>query len=345
MLLPEAWNSSLTTGSSAEADERTENIPLLYTVSVYIWYLVSPAILLLGNFGNVMTIIIMQRMKSEESVINLYFMAFAVVDLVSLDIILFGEWVGMAFGYFIENQHPILCKIFNWMIVSTTISGWFLVGLTFHRAVSVVWPHRVNLLCTRRLAIVQIVGMTLFPSLAYSHYLYGYELNFSKETGDYSCELKSGRYLTFVNEIFTYIDMVLYSLLPFTCIICANGVLVWALRGTVRMARHNLAEKESVAAREKATFSVTRTVIVLCVRYVMLTLPASVDYIFGSFFLTAAEVPSPEEAKTYLSSLVMHMLMFSNNAVNFYLYCLTGKRFRVEFIRIFWYARHRCPAT
>ncbi|KAL8564709.1 hypothetical protein ACOMHN_004202 [Nucella lapillus] len=332
-------NTSTTNENPADTDGPNGDPLFLYTVSMYVWYCVPPTILLLGNFGNIMTIIVMRRMKSGENIINTYFIALAIMDLVSLDVLLLGGWVGMAFGYFVLYQHDVFCKVYMWTIVFSVIGGWILVCLTVHRAVSVVWPHRVNLLCTRRLVIGLIVGITVFLCLAYSHYLYGFELQYIEEMNDYRCRMKSGEYFTFISKVFISIDTVIYSVLPFTCISLANGVLVWTLRETVRTTGQNLAEKQSAAARKKTASSVTWTVLVVCGAYILLTLPSALDYIFIAHFDPTAIVSTPQQAKTYLASLIMQMLTFCNNAVNFYLYCLTGTKFRGEFVKVFCRAR------
>ncbi|XP_076434614.1 FMRFamide peptide receptor frpr-18-like [Babylonia areolata] len=308
----------------------------LYKTSRYVWTFGAPLVLLLGNFGNVMTIIIMKRHKSDEAVINIYFTALAFLDLVILDVFLLDEWAGITFGFYIKHQNNAVCKIYNWIkTASTTIGGWFLVSLTFHRAVCVVWPHRVSSLCTRRTVASAVLGTMVFHACVYSHYLYGYNLRYVNGTSDYRCIVLLGSYLMFVDTIFTYVDLVLYSLLPFTCIIFANCVLVWKLRATVQEIRQKCAERGSVVAREKAANSVTWTVILVSVAYVVLTLPAAVDYIAVFVFDPSVAVSVAERVKVFFVRAVTHMLMYCNSAVNFYIYCLTGEKFRKEFVKIF----------
>ena len=56
----------------------------------------------------------------------------------------------------------------------STVSSWFLCCMTVQRAMSVVWPHRVNLLCTRRTVVLVLTGVAVFLAALYSHYLVGY---------------------------------------------------------------------------------------------------------------------------------------------------------------------------
>ncbi|KAL8591883.1 hypothetical protein ACOMHN_044379 [Nucella lapillus] len=340
--LSDMWNTSTTpttltpttsTDSSADAEDSVFSHPV-YKASTYIWYFASPVILVLGNFGNIMTILIMRRNQSGEAVINIYFTALAVIDLVSLDIFLLFEWIGTTFGYFVHYQSDVICKLHSWTIATVTIGGWLLVGLTSHRAVSVVWPHRVGLLCTRRLVTTLIVTMSIFFSAMYSHYLYGYHLVYSNDTDTYQCAMMTGKYADFVAEIFSYVDLAFYCVIPFACIFLANVVLIWKLRTTLREIRDKFAEQEHMVAREKAASSVTLTIILVSVAFMVLTLPVSVYYISLFVYDPLAVITVDDLALTYLVRAVTFMLMFCNSAVNFYLYCLTGSKFRKEFVRI-----------
>ncbi|KAL8578767.1 hypothetical protein ACOMHN_045755 [Nucella lapillus] len=195
-----------------------EEVPLdsipLYNIANHLFYIVCPLIILLGTFGNVMTIIIMHRTTSGESAINYYFTG------------------------------------------SGTISCWFLVCLTLHRAMSVVWPHRVNVMCTRRAVLCLMTGIALCFAALYAHYLYGFDL-FVLD-GAMTCLVQSGRYMQFVLDTFVYIEIAIYS--------------------------YN-------------------------------------------------QVAGYEYANAHMFYTISILLADSNSAVNFYLYCLTGKRFREEFFR------------
>ncbi|XP_076450189.1 putative G-protein coupled receptor 139 [Babylonia areolata] len=334
-VLSDVWNSSTTTDSLAATGRPLLEPVLMYRIRLYIWYYGTPVILLFGNFGNVMTILIMRRMASGESVVNIYFTGLAIVDLVILDLFLLTDWIGITYVFWFKNTSNAVCKLLNWISTgSTTISAWFLVSLTVHRAISVVWPHRVNLLCTRRKVVILLAGTATFFAVVYSHYLYGYELIYYERYGLYSCQMISGSYRSFIG-LFSYIDLVLYSLLPFTCLIIANSVLVWKLRATVRETRHKFAQgSDQTEAREKTTKSVTLTVILVSAAFIVLTLPASIYHVMSYLAVSARSKWVEDQSYIYVIQALTYMMLFSNNAVNFYLYCLTGKRFREEFIKI-----------
>ena len=336
----------------ASDDERLESL-VLYRIASALWSICSPIIILLGTFGNVMTLVIMRRMTSSESSLNVYFTSLAVVDLIVLFTASLPEWLNVKIGFRLQDTGTVSCKLFTWSSTGAgTMGSWFLVCLTLHRASAVVWPHRVNFLCTRRRVTGLIVGVAAFIATLYSHYIVGFDIvnvsNASTTTTTMKCLMASPGYVHFVRDVFVYVEVAVYSLLPFACLVLGNGVLVWKLSVSLSEARKNLTagRAERVSARRgRAAKSVTLTVIVVSLTFVVLTLPVSFDYILSYIAREFLEVTGNEYAKVQLFYTVSVLLADCNSAVNFYLYCLTGRRFREEFLRVFGCGMSRCLPT
>ncbi|XP_076438802.1 neuromedin-U receptor 2-like [Babylonia areolata] len=338
MDIGDAHNDSITGEYSTRPSEEIplDSIPL-YHIANYLFSTCCPIIILLGVFGNVMTIVIMHRMTSGETSINYYFTGMAVMDLILLIFSCVTEWVFFTFHYRLQDSSSLACKLVTWLYTgSGTVSCWYLVCLTLHRAMSVVWPHRVNVLCSRRAVLGLITGIGLFFAALYAHYLFGMDLVSSDGDASYRCLMKPGVYSNFVFGVFTYIELTIYSLLPFLCLVLGNSVLVWNLILSVKDIREKLNQgnTEQILARQRTANSVTVTVIVVSIAFIFLTLPVSINYILSYFAREYKEVSGFEYAKAHLIYTICYLLSYTNGAVNFYLYCLTGRRFREEFFRV-----------
>ena len=147
-------NISVTTEAGVNTSEAVSLDSFIqYRVSLWLTYYVTPIIIILGTFGNVMTIVIMRRTATGDSVTNVFFTALAVSDLISLYGTAFPFWTRYTFHFSFEFLSRASCKLHAWISTgSGTVGAWILVLLTIHRASAVVWPHRVNVLCTRRKA-------------------------------------------------------------------------------------------------------------------------------------------------------------------------------------------------
>ncbi|KAL8558668.1 hypothetical protein ACOMHN_037761 [Nucella lapillus] len=99
-------------------------------------------------------------------------------------------------------------------------------------------------------------------------------------------------------------------------------------------------DSEQAQAREKTARSVSVTVIVVSIAFLVLTLPGTINYILYHFE-TVEHGVGYGFAVYYFTSVVTTILLHANSAINFYLYCLTGRRFREEFIKIMCCGRNR----
>ncbi|XP_076458597.1 galanin-like G-protein coupled receptor npr-9 [Babylonia areolata] len=339
-LLVSSTRNGLTTAATSESiPEKHWTSFTIYVISQYLWICGLPLIILLGIFGNVMTIVIMRRIKSDDSTIDMYFTAIALMDIVVLCVSTLDKWTLHQFGVGLYTGHDVVCKIRTWLYTGTgTISCWYLVCMTVHRALSVVWPHRVNSLCTRRTVLLVLTGITVFFAVVYSHYMFGVERAYFTSMSSYWCRLRrdDDNYTYFFENIFVYIELLVYCLLPFAFLVVSNSILVWKLFMSVKVAGKHLTQGDSdqVQGHRKAANSVTLTVITVSLALVVLTLPTSVDFIVNFFARQHDRVTGYERATAAFVQAVTTLLSETNHAVNFYLYCLTGKRFREEFVKV-----------
>ncbi|KAL8595422.1 hypothetical protein ACOMHN_024121 [Nucella lapillus] len=339
-LLSDSGDGFTTTAESGINTTANPVDPTLWIVSRYLWKICPPFILLFGLFGNVMIILIMRRMSSSESSISIYFTATAVMDILYLTTDLLSRWMWLAFSFNVLALHTAVCKIFTWIYTGGgTIGCWCLVCMTVQRAMSVVWPHRVNLLCTRRTVLTLVIGITLFFAALYSHYLVGFESFYYEYEKAYICTSKPGykTYNYFTERIFVYIELSVYCLIPFAILVVSNIILVWKLAASVKAASKHLTgttDSAQIRAREKSANSVTLTVIVVSSAFIVLTLPASVNYIVHYFAISHLRLKGEDLNAAQLINAVCALLGHTNSAVNFYLYCLTGRKFRKECVSI-----------
>ena len=232
---------------------------------------------LLGVFGNVMTIIIVSwfRAASSSSAMDPYFMVLAVTDLCVVTIGILPSWIHSATGFYVARTHDVVCKGATFLLnVGVASSAWILVAMTIQRAVSVAWPHRVNVLCTPRRSWWVILTIVVFFSLAYSHMLYGVGV---VPSAGYACIMTLQSYALFMLNVWVNIDMFLFSLLPFACLFLSNSVLVLKLRRSVKDAGDQLTTTDTQqASRERKANSVTLTAIVVSAVFIVLTSPQAI---------------------------------------------------------------------
>ncbi|KAL8598116.1 hypothetical protein ACOMHN_030402 [Nucella lapillus] len=287
-----------------------------------IWNVGAPTLLVFGVFGNVMIILIMRRFS--KSSLTIFFQVLAWSDLLVLTVSLLPLWLKRQFGIpHIEDLGPVPCKIAKVIVYTTgVLSPSMLVALTMQRAASVLWPHRVNVVWTKRksrvVAFTLIIIITLIHSPLFVVLDTDEELCYGGIT--ICCPVM---HFWFYNVVWPWLDLIEFSLLPFVLLILNNSILIWKLAVSVRTGEH--LQQTAQDSRQKKASSLTVTLLIISGSFFLLTTPLSIYFISETYVLLPAVQRSDlVVAGRYLVYwIASNMLWYANSAVNFYLYCLT----------------------
>lgn len=142
-------------------------------------------------------------------------------------------------------------------------------------------------------------------------------------------------YGDFLTDIWSWVDLIIFSLLPFLLLIESNTIMIWKLTSFVKNARIALSSGQSDPAtiRNSRASSLTLTLIFLSITFLFLTMPYSIFLILYDTLDNKIEDEYDLSIFSFLCAF-FHLLWCCNSSVNFYLYCLTGSRFRAEFKNI-----------
>ena len=297
--------------------------------------ILHPFLLFFGTFGNVMTVIIHKR-TSQTSPLSTLFIVLALADLTLLYSNCFIAWVEITFHFNFLHLSQVSCKLFVFLLyVSGVLSAWTLVTMTAQRAVCVLWPHRANVLCTVGKSKVIVMCMTIFISGIHAHLLYGFEVKMTN--GVLQCDI-SQDYSTFFHSVWVLIDLFIFCVLPWLCLAISNSLLVWKLKVSVREAEDSLGagQVDTITDRKKKATSITVTLIAVSVAFLVLTFPMSFVQVLAFIaWLTESRASLFNSRGHYYSKHLSRQFWYMNSCINFYVYCLTGSKFRREAKKIF----------
>jgi growth hormone secretagogue receptor len=290
------------------------------------WFfaVMGPLLLVLGTVGSVMTVVVMRRLTSGHSTpcIPVYFTALAISDWLLLVAEFPSYWCIFYLGtdYLLTNL--VLCKsyVFLLLVLSST-SAWYLVAMTCQRAISVLWPFKVEMQSRKRaiivVSVITVLSMILFSWLPIAETVFEYQ-NITQCGFDPNNTL----YSVYMN-VHLGQNLVMVSFVPLCVLVVSNSLLIWKIRQSARRARSMIGAGQQSSARQSKTSSLTVTVVMTSVAFIVLMLPLPV-YIF---VITQANTGLSLEIM--MSSLsILYLMWYSNAALHFYLYCLTGTKFR-----------------
>ena len=338
-------------GLAAVIDEPTlESLPA-FRASVQLKRFYLPFVIVAGTFGNVVVVVIHCRLPpNQRSSMSVYFTALAISDTTTL-------WMGWFYvleslGFVLSAEYHVqsnykdvilngLCRIRVWISYAFgQMSAWILVSMTLHRALGTVLSHRRTKSLTKISGKKVVVFVVSLCALLNAHILYGHSLDPANRDQTAFCffSFVSEKYGQFFNSVWVWEDIVVGVLAPFACLLVTNTVLVRKVGQSLKEARDSLAEGRSdpFAKRDKKLSSMTITLIATSVAFLLLTSPITVYMIWdGALAGYDALLDVRWRAASELALSVSLMLWFTNLGINFYLYCLTGARYRGEFLKLF----------
>ena len=309
----------------------------------------TPTFLVFGLLGNVMAIVVLSGKRMNYTTTSIYLRFLAFVDIIVLLVPVLREAINNHAYIDISELTMASCKVHRWLASSAQGTGcWLLSVIALDRLVSVKYPVWAKSHCTKRLAAIIGIIITVFIVIVHSHFLVFLQreevYRSSNRTNstrlvDVKCVNSNPDYDTFREKVWSVVVLTLYNLLPTVCLIVCNVFLFKELskRNIQKQLRKKNADDKK---QDQAEFrSVTKMLIAVCTFFIIIYTPICVyltskPYIFDIH--TRRDI-----AKRMLFGTVVKIVLYSNNIVNFIIYCLAGSVFRKQLFEII----RRCKSS
>ena len=294
----------------------TEGVQRHSQLATNIWVYGSPVLIAIGTIGNILSAVVMLRQSLRKCTTSLYLFVLAVVDTLVLYTGLLETWIRNVFESAFKNASIATCRIYLFVFyLVVDIEAWILVCVGVERMVAIFLPHKAKQIFTRTFAARQMAIIGGILAIINSHVYW-------------TCTLVEGRcrpkikYEDFIEDILPWIDFCLDSLIPFLIMLVANS----AIAGKLIHTNHVRKVKLHVGNDKKLT---SMTVILFLITFIFLLTTAPVGV-----FLSIIH-HSQEDIERYPSLWAsLNLLFYSNFAINFLFYCISGPRFRRELFRM-----------
>ena len=209
-----------------------------------------------------------------------------------------------------------LCKFIIYVMhVTWTLSAFFIVAMSFDRCYAVLMPHVAKVKCTAKRGRATCGLLFLIIVIFYSPLVVFSGLDSTKHCVRYNMD---AWYVT----TYSYISLTLYPLIPFVLIICLNGIILVALW---RRKQSGLPYSSTI---DKVESELTVMIVAVCVAFVILMLPFEIRELH--MYYTGYNT-SPHDVAVHTFTLQLTMqLTFINSGINFFLYCCSSRKFRMD---------------
>ena len=230
-------SQNTTVATDSETDEflaQVTNHPLSQAAA-WMYKLRLIFVFIPGVFGNVMILVIQRQIAGQlkDAVLPVFMSALAVSDLIMLTCV---TWIYGLYYYAVDlfSFHEILCRgLFYLLFICGSTSSWFLVAMTTHRAVAILWPHRASSMCTMFRARWCVFAIVFIPALINCHTLYGRGMKETPNGGQVCCFV-SKEYFEFLYHTFWWVDLIINCAIPFVLLIVSNSAIIYRVSQSLR---------------------------------------------------------------------------------------------------------------
>ena len=158
--------------------------------------------------------------------------------------------------------------------------------------------------------------------------------------GEYRCSYRKG-FKSFMANVRPWIAVALYAFIPIVTVFLLNVLIIFRLIKVKRATEGRVGPMPATSAGgpPDTTLGNTKTslssmngmFLSVSIVFLILLTPGILHYATRNYW-----AKSPEQlAASILLTAVFETLSYSNYCINFFLYCLTGRRFRREFLALF----------
>ena len=202
---------------------------------------------------------------------------------------------------------------------SSLCSALFILSMTFDRFYSIIRPHMAASFNTVKRAKITIFCSVVFSTLFNFPYLFAMTHQGRQCMNDRRGSVKS---------FYHWLCYVAQFVVPFFCLLTMNSFIIHTLRRRSRqqLGVGNQGQSSRMKSSEKQIYAI---LLLVAFSFVIFITPMCLLNDVFAMFMDLTSTPR-DFAKFYLSESIVHKLHFTNNGVNFFLYVISGKKFRSD---------------
>ena len=308
--------------------------------ALIIWTYITPVIIIAGTIGNVLSLIVVTNPHCRKSSFTVYLSALAITDTAYLYFAALSEWLINVFALNYGSFGNFMCKVAGFLsFLTSQSSSWLVAALTVERTFCTYFPHKTKAVCVPRTGYIVVGTIIGVLFLTDAHLLYVVQesdvANNNTVPVGSACEVVVPGHETVYSSVFAWIDLGLYFLFPMLIVAIANSATVIAVHRrkslTAALAVVNINREKRTRHFLIVTFLVSFAFVIFLSPVVIVGVVMPGIY----FFKDDAFLKPNGSGIYYIIWTSVFNWSYLNHAVNFYLYILSGERFRQELKNVF----------
>ena len=305
---------------------------LIYKIATFIAKYWIPILAPVGLVGNTLSFLIMIKPSNRNMSTCIYMAAISINDNLMM-LLFFRNWLVTTVQ--IHETYSEECKIESFVTMFSLQNATFqVVAMTLDKFIAIIWPHKSAVYSTTKRAIWTIIAVHLCVLIYNLPHLF-----LTKLIGENCVSYGAGGVYT---QVYSWLTFILNGIVSFVCLIAMNLIIIHSVRKSHK--RFNNQERVNVPQDQRSVTQIKQrqrrntenqlTVMLLCVTtlFLLLLLPTYVRFLYFLY----VKIDTPEKYAT--TTLFYHLttrLYFTNSGINFFLYCISGRKFREDLKQLF----------
>ena len=285
----------------------------------------------IGVVGNTLSFLVMIKPNNRKMSTCIYMAAISINDNFMM-LMATRSWLATELK--IYRRHPIECKFTSFLVLLLLQNSTFqILAMTVDKHIAIKWPHRAAIYSTPKRAKVTIAVVFICVVIYNVPQFFA-----SKLIGVQCLGYRAAGVLT---KVYSWFSFVLNAIIPFGLLIYMNFVIVKTIRKSRKMFSYNeitganskrpdqksmnAVLKMRQSAMKNAENQVTIMLLLVTTLFLILLIPTYIRFVCLTFM-------NPDTPSKYAFSFflfhVTHKLYNTNSGINFFLYCISGQKFR-----------------
>lgn len=302
----------------------------------YMWSIGGNTLAALGLVGNILSIFVLSnwRMKSPTSCYLIALAAFDIIVLISMVLFLALPTIYTATGYlkaYFDFYPYMHIYAYPTALIAQTCSIYTTVAFTVERYLAVCRPLLAQKHCTisraRKSVIIIVLCSIIYnvPRMFEDTLIFSFD-PYTNKTKAQIQKTKFGNSSTYRHVYFIYMQLIVMLLVPTILLVVLNTLLIRAVKKSQKT-QGRVCSSHNGASRTRRDNNLTIMLISVIFVFIICQVPSIADNICYATI---------ENSNTFIKlTTISNLMVITNSAANFYLYCLFGKKFRRVFCKIF----------
>ena len=316
---------------------------LTFKIAKYINQYWFPILVPIGLVGNTLSFLVMIKPNNRKMSTCIYMAAISINDNVMM-LCAAESWLATELKAYI--RHPIQCKIISFLGLAVLQNSTFQILLmTLDKYIAIKWPHRAATYSTPKRAKATVVVVFICVAIYNVPHFFA-----SKLIGVQCIGFRAEGVIT---KVYSWFSFVLNAIIPFGLLIYMNLAIVKTIQLSQKLFSNSEASGPKInsmyqsqsmntglairqSSMKNAENQLTIMLLLVTTLFLILLIPTYVRFIYLTFLKT--DTPSKYALSIFLMQLT-YKLFTTNSGINFFLYCISGRRFRNDLKEILCFSR------